>query len=87
MGLCWEGKNLTRLHKISGKGKKSFKQLFYLFKKTKDRLPVGCSPLIAMDKKDRVAARLAAFTPQERVTKHTSVVSTCDSYASLKELP
>lgn len=40
-----------------------------------------------MDKKDQVAARLAAFTPQERVTKHTSVVSTCDSYASLKEVP
>lgn len=73
------------------KGKKIFQAVFlidtYIFKKTRDRLPGGCSPLIAMHKKDRVAARLAAFTPQECVTKHTSVVSTCDSYASLKEQP
>lgn len=70
---------------------KTFQAVFlvdtYIFKKTRDRLPGGCSPLIAMHKKDRVAARLAAFTPQECVTKHTSVVSTCDSYASLKEQP
>lgn len=40
-----------------------------------------------MENKDWVAARLAAFTPQEHVTENTGIVSTCHSYVILSEQP